>query len=150
MQGFDINLGIEDLKTALTHIRSQPESTGKAATVGFGLGGNLAFLMAARSDADCNISYYGTGIEDVLDEAPQIKKPLLMHLAEKDRYVPLTAQEKILATLNKMPKVDAWVYPGVDHAFARIGSGTYDKGAAQQANYATADFLATHIAKHRT
>jgi carboxymethylenebutenolidase len=147
--GFNVDLAIEDLKATLAFIRSQPESTGKVGTVGYCLGGKLAYLMAARSDSDCNISYYGVGLEDMLGEAKSIHTPLLLHVAEKDKFVPLPAQDRIIHTLNKMPNVEVHVYPGVDHAFARTGGANYDKEAAHRANYSTADFLATHIAKHK-
>jgi carboxymethylenebutenolidase len=144
-QGFNIDLGVEDLKATLAFIRADKGCTGKAATIGYCLGGKLAWLMAARADADCNISYYGVGIEDTLSEAKNIKKPLLMHIAENDQFVPLEAQEKILHTMNGMKNVELHVYPGVDHAFARQGGDHYDKEAAHQANYHTADFLATYL-----
>jgi carboxymethylenebutenolidase len=147
--GFDVDLAIEDLKSTLDFMRKLPESTGKAGTVGYCLGGKLAYLMAARSDSDCNVSYYGVGIEDLLDEAKNIKAPLLLHVAENDKFVPLAAQDKIIHTLNKMRNVEVHVYPEVDHAFARTDGLHYDKEAAHRANYSTADFLATHIAKHR-
>ena len=146
-KGFNIDLGIEDLKSTLAFIREDKECTGKAATMGYCLGGTLAYLMATRSNADCNVSYYGTRVHEFLDEAKGIKKPLLMHIAEKDQYVPLDAQQKILQTLNK--KAEIHVYPGVDHAFARLGGKHYDKEAARQANVRTADFLATQLAKRR-
>ncbi len=148
-QGFDIDLGIADLQSTLAYVRKIPECAGKAATLGYCLGGKLAFLMATRSDADCNISYYGVGIETLLAEAKNIKSPLLMHIAEHDQFVPLEAQHEILSALNKHPQVEIHVYPGVDHAFARIDGEHYDKEAAQQANSRTADFLATHLTRHR-
>jgi carboxymethylenebutenolidase len=147
--GFNVDLGIEDLKTTLAFIRKDKEATGKAATLGYCLGGKLAYLMAARSDAECNVSYYGVGIEERLDEAKNIKNPLLMHIAEKDKFVPLEAQEKILHAMNRMDNAEIHVYPGVNHAFARMGGQHYDKEAAHQANYRTADFLATHLGRKK-
>lgn len=143
---FDVNAGVEDLKATLSFLRKDKDCTGKVGTVGYCLGGKLAYLMAARSDADCNVSYYGVGIQDLLEEAKNIKKPLLMHMAEKDRFVPFEAQQKIRAALNKHPQVEVDLYQGVDHAFARRGGAHYDKEAAHQANYRTADFLATYLA----
>jgi carboxymethylenebutenolidase len=148
-QGFDVQHGIEDLKATLAALRGDENCTGKAGTLGYCLGGKLAYLMAARSDADCSVSYYGVGIEELLGEAVNIKNHLLMHIAEKDKYVPLPAQQKILAALNKHRKVEIHVYPGVDHAFAREGGQHYDKEAARQANARTADFFATHLGRAR-
>lgn len=146
--GFNVDLGVEDLKATLAHVRERDElTTRQVGTLGYCLGGRLAYLMAARSDADCNVSYYGVGIEDLLDESPNIKKQLLMHIAEKDKFVPIAAQQKILSALNKHKNIEIHVYPDVDHAFARQGGEHYDKEAAHQADARTIDFLATHLTR---
>lgn len=146
--GFNVDLGIEDLKATLAHIRDFDEdATRHVGTLGYCLGGKLAYLMAARSDADCNVSYYGVGIEELLDEAKNIRKQFLMHIAEKDKFVPIAAQQKILGALNKHKNVEIHVYPDVDHAFAREGGAHYDKEAARQANSRTSDFLASHLTR---
>lgn len=53
-------------------LKKLPECSGKVGTIGFCLGGKLAYLMATRSIAECNVSYYGVGIEKNLDEASNI------------------------------------------------------------------------------
>lgn len=141
-QGFDLDKGVDDLKAALAHMRAMPECTGKVGTVGFCLGGRLAYLMATRSDADCNVGYYGVGIESFLDEASNIKKPLVLHIAEEDKFVPKEAQAQIRDALKGHPQVAIHDYPGMDHAFARIGGQPYDKKAADTANQRTEDAFA--------
>jgi len=148
-KGFNVDLGIEDLKHSLAHIREDKSCTGKVATMGYCLGGKLAYLMATRSDADCNVSYYGVGIQDMLDEAKNIRHPLLMHIAEKDKFVPPEAQQKMLAALQDNKQVEAIVYPGVDHAFARPDGQHHDKAAAELANARTENFLRSHLAQHK-
>src|SRR5713226_5468052 len=101
-QGFDEAKGVADLKATLAHLRALPACSGRVGTVGYCLGGKLAYLMATRSDADCNVGYYGVGIEAALAEAGQITKPLLLHIAEKDQFCPPDAQAKIKATLSKL------------------------------------------------
>jgi carboxymethylenebutenolidase len=144
-KGFDAAKGIEDLKATLAAARAHPACNGRVATMGFCLGGNLAFRMAIESDADCNVSYYGVGIEGMLDGVPRIARPLLMHIAEKDRFVPPEAQARILAAVRGNRNVTAHVYPGVDHAFSRIGGHSWNGRAAAIANGRTAEFLAAHL-----
>ena len=48
----------------------------------------LAYDMATRSTADASVGYYGVGIDKALDEKNAIKKPLMLHLAGDDRFVP--------------------------------------------------------------
>ena len=145
-QGFDVDKGIEDLKATLAALRRLPTCSGKAGSVGYCLGGKLAYLMATRSDADANVGYYGVGIQDQLDEAKNIKKPLLLHIAEKDQFVPPEAQAKVKDALKGNPLVAVHSYPGADHAFARAGGQHYDKQAADTANQRTAEFFKKNLA----
>ena len=144
-QGFNQAKGIEDLLASLKHLRKLPGATGKAGSIGYCLGGRLAYLMATRSDADCNVGYYGVGIEELLGEASAILKPLLLHIAEKDQYCPPEAQQKIKAALSQNPNVTIHTYPGMDHAFARVGGQHYDAKAAELANTRTRDFLRKNL-----
>jgi carboxymethylenebutenolidase len=143
--GFNVDLGVEDLKSTLDFIRHDDGTNGKAGTIGYCLGGKLAYLMAARSDADCNVSYYGVGLDALLDEADNITKPLLMHVAELDKFVPPVAREKILDALTGKENITLHVYQGVDHAFARVGGEHYDPAMAATANDRTASFLNKHL-----
>ncbi|MHB1217059.1 MAG: dienelactone hydrolase family protein [Alphaproteobacteria bacterium] len=145
-KGFDEANGISDLKASLAHLRGVKGCTGKAGTVGYCLGGRLVYLMAARSDADCNVSFYGVGIENNLDEVKSIKKPTILHIAEKDSYVPPAAQAKIKSALQGHPHVTIHSYAGQEHAFARTGGKHYDKASAGLANKRSTEFFRKHLA----
>ncbi|WP_431283477.1 dienelactone hydrolase family protein [Humitalea sp. 24SJ18S-53] len=138
---FDQAKGIEDLTATLAVARKLPGANGRVGTMGFCLGGRLAFRMATGSDADCNISYYGVGLEGLLADVPKISAPLLLHIAEADKFVPPAAQAAILAGVAGNPLIAAHVYPGADHAFARIGSPAWNALAATIANGRTAEML---------
>jgi carboxymethylenebutenolidase len=144
-KGFDAAKGVADLTATLAAVRALPSCNGRAGTMGFCLGGNLAFRMAVEGDAECNVSYYGVGVEGLLDGVPRIGKPLLMHIAEKDKFVPPEAQASILAAVAGRPGIAAHVYPGVDHAFSRMGGHSWNGRAAAIANGRTAAFLAAHL-----
>jgi carboxymethylenebutenolidase len=139
---FDQDKGIADLKATLAAARKLPGGNGRAGTIGFCLGGRLAFMMATRSDSDVNVSYYGVGLEGLLGEVAGIKTPLLMHIASEDKFVPKEAQAKIIAGVKANPNITAHVYQGVDHAFARIDGQHHDARAATIANGRTAELLA--------
>lgn len=138
---FDVNLGIDDLRATYHTFRGHAESTAKVGCVGYCLGGKLAYLMAARTHIDASVSYYGVGIDQLLDEAQSIKKPLLMHIAEGDKFVTPAAQEKIKSGLAQNRNVTIHSYPLVNHAFARGGGEHYDSAAATKADARTLDFL---------
>jgi carboxymethylenebutenolidase len=145
MKRFDIDQGLQDIAATIKHLRGLPECTGKVGAIGYCLGGKLAFLTAARTDADCAVSYYGVGLDQNLNEKDKIRKPLMLHIAEKDRFVPPDVQAKVKAALSGMPSVEIYSYPGVDHAFARINGDNYDKQAADLANSRTLAFLKKHL-----
>lgn len=141
--GFNLDKGIDDLKAALAELRRL--TGGKVGTVGYCLGGKLAFLMAARSDVDAAVSYYGVGLADHSGEVASIKKPLLMHVATEDKFVPKEAQAKVKEAVAKNPNVTLHEYQGNDHAFARVGGEHYDKSAADLANGRSAAFFKQHL-----
>jgi carboxymethylenebutenolidase len=144
-QGFDQNKGAQDLVASLAHLRKLPGCSGKVGSVGYCLGGKMAYFMATRSDADCSVSYYGVGIEGVLGEAGKIKKPLLMHIAAEDQFVPKEAQAKIKQGLAANGNVTINVYEGCDHAFARVGGAHWNAAAAKLANDRSAAFFKKHL-----
>jgi carboxymethylenebutenolidase len=136
---------MEDLKATIATLRAHPACTGKVGSIGFCLGGRLAYLTATRTDVDAAVGYYGVGIEGLLDEAKNIKKPLMLHIAEKDKFVPPEAQQKVKQGLAGNPYVTIHTYPGQDHAFARVGGHSYVKSAADEANARTAAFFKQHL-----
>lgn len=142
MNAFDQDKGVEDLKVALAAARDLPACNGSAGTLGFCLGGRLAVMMATRSDSDVNVSYYGVGIDNLAAEFDEISAPLMLHIAEKDEYVPPAAVEKLLDALEENEWVDAFIYPDVQHAFARVNGIHYDARAATIANGRTTELLA--------
>ncbi len=141
--GFDADRGIEDLKAAMEFLRAHPACNGRVGTVGYCLGGLLAFLMAARSDADCNVGYFGVGIEKRIAEAGKIAKPLLLHIPEKDRHVPPEAQAVIKQ--NLAGRAELFSYPDTDHAFNRVGAASYNREVTALADDRTANFLRRHL-----
>ncbi len=131
---FDVDKGVADLKATIAHLRGHEACNGKVGSVGYCLGGKMAYLMAARTDADCNVAYYGVGLNELLDEAANITKPTVLHVASKDQFVPPEAQAAVAAGLEGHPQVTIYVYEGNDHAFARPGGEHYDEQAATLAN----------------
>ena len=133
MGQFDQPTGIKDIQATITALRNHPACNGKVGVLGFCLGGRLAYMAALGTDADVAVSYYGVGIETMLDQAGDIKIPTLLHIAEEDGFVPPEAQAAIKAGLTA-DNFDVHIYPGVDHGFARFTGMHYDEAAANLAN----------------
>lgn len=143
---FDIDQGIADIQATIGHLRTLDGTAGKIGAVGYCLGGLLAFLAAARTDADASVGYYGVNIQSFLGEAANIKKPLMLHIAANDAFVPKQAQDQILAGLKEYLLVTVHQYAGQEHAFARPGGEHYDEQAAALANRRTLDFFRLNLA----
>jgi carboxymethylenebutenolidase len=145
LQRFDVAKGVVDIQASITHLRTVPGCSGKVGAVGYCLGGKLAYLAAARTDTDASVGYYGVGIQDHVDEAASVRRPLMLHIAEKDKFVPPEAQKTIHEILSGNPLITLHDYPGMDHAFAREGGEHYDKACADLANGRTNTFFRQHL-----
>jgi carboxymethylenebutenolidase len=145
MNRFDPDAGVKDIQATITQLRGTQGCTGKVGAVGYCLGGLLGYLTAARTDSDASVGYYGVNIQTKLDEAKTIKKPLMLHIAAKDQFVPPEAQKQIVEGLKSNPLVTLHTYPEMDHAFAREGGEHYDKACADLANGRTATFFRQHL-----
>lgn len=132
---FDTDKGMSDITATVKAMRAMPQVVGKIGALGFCLGGRLAYLAAARSGVDCAVGYYGVTIDQYLGDAPSIKVPIVLHFAGEDKYAPMEAVEKIKATLKNHDNAEIYMYPGVDHAFARTGGMHYHKPSALMAHH---------------
>ena len=139
---FDYQKGTEDIIATLTAARTMADKVG---TIGYCLGGLLAYYTATRTDADVSVSYYGVGINQKLDEAKNINKPLLMHIAEEDIFVSKSQQDEIHEALDNNNLVTIHDYAGMNHAFARPDGIDWNADAAKLANNRTAEFLDKHL-----
>jgi carboxymethylenebutenolidase len=142
---FDVDAGVSDIAATIAVARALPGVNGKVGAVGYCLGGLLAFLTATRTDADASIAYYGVGIEKHVAEAEKLARPLLIHIAEEDQFVPKEAQKVILDALKDHLQIQVHTYPGRDHAFARVGGEHYDQGDAGKANGRSLAFFKSNL-----
>jgi len=141
MQKFDQPKGVDDLKATLAAARKLPGCNGRAGTMGYCLGGRLAFMMAEQSDADVNISYYGVGLDGLLADLGRVTKPLIVHIADKDEYFPAAARAKVVQAAKGHKQISTYVYPNADHAFARVGGIHWHGRSAWIANGRSAEAL---------
>jgi carboxymethylenebutenolidase len=142
---FDQPKGIEDLKATVAAARKLPGANGKVATMGYCLGGRLAFIMAEQSDADINISYYGVGLDNLLGDLNKVTKPLLLHIADQDEYFPPEGRAKVVEATKGSKLVHSYVYPNANHAFARVNGVHWDGRSAAIANGRSAEALAAAL-----
>ena len=141
MNRFDQAKGIEDLKATVAAARTLPGCNGRVGTMGYCLGGRLAFMMAEQSDADVNVSYYGVGLDGLLGELDSVRAPLLVHIADQDEFFPAEGRAKVVEATKGHEHVRTYVYPGANHAFARVDGVHWDGRSATIANGRSAEAL---------
>lgn len=138
MQGLNRDQAVADGAAVLDVLRERCPDLTRSAAVGYCFGGGVAYLMAARGVVDAGISYYGTGLQDILPEMDALKGRLLLHIAEEDHLCPPQAQRAIAQAAAKAGgRASVSVYPGAGHAFARVGGATFNREAADRANAET-------------
>ena len=142
---FNIESGVADLAAAIGSARKLDGASGKVGVMGFCMGGLLTFLTAARVGADAAVAYYGGRTDQFVAEFKDLKTPLVMHLAQDDEYIPKSAQDVISAAAEELAHVQVFVYPGQNHAFARVDGVHFDAAAAELANQRTERFFAKHL-----
>lgn len=142
-QAFDPKAGVKDIAATITHARST--GAPKIGAVGYCLGGFLAYQTACHTDIDASVGYYGVGIQRSLADAAGISKPLLLHIAGQDEFVPPEAQAEIHNALDEHGLVTLHDYPDRDHAFARQGGAHFHDADAKTANARTLAFFKEHL-----
>ena len=127
--------------SAVSFLKTHPESTGKVGAVGFCFGGLMVNRLAASSpELDAGVAYYGRQVSAA--QVPNIKAALLLHYAENDEGVNagIAAYEEALKANNK--KYTHTRLSGTQHAFSNdTGAARYNKAAADLAWARTLEFF---------
>ena len=146
MNRFDQDLAIRDIEATIRAARARLDKSGKIGCVGYCLGGRLAFMTAARTDVDASVAYYGVMLDNLLDEKHGIARPLMLHVAGADHFVPPEVQQAVHAGLDDHPRVTIHDYPGEDHGFAAEMGKRRSEQAKQLADGRTEAFFSQHLA----
>ena len=139
---FDAQQGIADAGAALDQVRGN-EKTG---AIGFCLGGMLAYLFALHQKPTCSVAYYPVGMANLLDQAPNLSVPLLIHFGETDEYADAGVRDNVANALTNKSGVEIHVYEGAGHAFNNEARASgYVPEAASLAWQRTTAFFAKHL-----
>lgn len=144
-QQYDPAAGVYDIESVIKWIRSDA-GVAKVGCAGYCLGGRLAYMAAARTDIDASVGYYGVMIDQMLDEAHHIAKPLMLHIPTADHLVGSEAQAAIHTGLDGHPRVTLHDYAGLDHGFAAETGDRRNDAGAELADSRTEAFLTKHLA----
>jgi len=134
-----------DLADAVQALRRRSEVRGRGiGAIGYCMGGRLAYLAAATAGVDAAVAYYGGGIQDMLELAPQICCPMQFHYGALDANIPLSAVDKVRAAMASK-SAEVLVYDNADHGFNCWARGSYHAASAALAHGRTLQFLAERL-----
>jgi len=132
------------LHAALRGYANLGHAEGPAAAVGFSIGAEFAFGLAARGDLQVMVSYYGLPSEE---DREQLRVPLLAHWAQHDAWDDETAPQQFVAELSDRDvEVTSHVYLDTRHGFANADIDAFDLRAAEKAWNRSVEFLTTRLA----
>ncbi|MBD7939968.1 dienelactone hydrolase family protein [Brevundimonas sp. Sa3CVA3] len=140
LKGLDEDLAVSDILATADYLASSADDDARVGVVGYCMGGKLAYLTATKA-AYPAVSYYGVGIEAVLDRHTDLMAPVLLHLPVEDSLCLPDSQARIKAALAGNPLVSISSHDGVGHAFARRKSPAFMAEAAEIADGQTIAFL---------
>jgi carboxymethylenebutenolidase len=150
-QQLDFDLAGADITATLGHLRGMDVCNGMVGSVGFCLGGTLSYLCAATARVDgrgldAAVSYYGSGVQEMLRMADGIECPVLFHYGSNDPYIPAEAIDAVERAFAGRADVTLYRYDA-GHAFSNWDAPSmYVKEAADTAWDRTLAFLDVQLA----
>jgi len=143
MQKLDMAQAARDSATALQYLRTVPEVRDhRAGIIGFCLGGGMAYLVAAASDPDVAVCYYGSAIPGNLDKAPDVHCPVLFQFGDADEYITAEQRAAVEKAFEGRPRTEFHLHHGPNHAFDNHHAAMFHHAEAAAAAWEqTAAFL---------
>ena len=143
LKSLDIERTVADLGAGVRTLKARQDMTGPVTAIGYCIGGQLVYRMAAQGMVDAAVAYYGGGIPNLLDRADSIDVPILFHFGDQDGSIPIDAVREIEKRFAGKPNAELHVYPGAGHGFNCTDRSSYDQRASALALGRTMTFLAT-------
>jgi carboxymethylenebutenolidase len=112
-----IKAGEADMADTLTHIRTLPQFSGRAAAMGFCYGGPYAILGPKRLGYDAGISCHGTRMLDFIGELDGVTAPVCIIWGDQDHAAPAEVLAAYRAVPARMPNLEVHIFPGVLHGY---------------------------------
>ncbi|MGD1010774.1 MAG: dienelactone hydrolase family protein [Candidatus Aminicenantales bacterium] len=141
-QKLDTDANIKNFVAAVRYLKTDPQSTGKVACMGFCWGGGMTNQVAVHSpDLAAAVPFYG--MQPAPADVPKIKAAMLIHYAGNDERINggIPAFEETLKNASVDYKI--FMYPGAEHSFFNDTNPAprYNKEAAELAWKRTLEFF---------
>jgi carboxymethylenebutenolidase len=112
-----IRTGEADLADTLAFLRSQPQSNGRAAVIGFCYGGPYVILGPKRLGYDAGISCHGSQMLDYTGELEGLNRPVCIIWGDADHQAPAEVLEAYRGAASRMKNLELHIFPGILHGY---------------------------------
>ncbi len=146
---------VADMTAAITYLKGRREVRPNIGTVGFCMGGRIAFLTACRNpDVKAAVPFYGGGMLSAREpggKAPieyvdGLRAPVLAFFGGKDAFIPIADVDKFRDALQRAGKqAEIVLYADADHGFMCNERPSYHPAHAREAWSKAVAFLKTHL-----
>lgn len=128
-------------------LKNQPDCNGKVGSVGFCFGGRMSLALALSRPVDAVCMFYGGGMQQLFDQLPRLKAPLLGLFGDQDQSIPVGTVQQFDGLLDQVGvDHEIVIYPNSGHAFFRdLDSSVYKPEAAKDAWQKVTKFFAAHL-----
>jgi len=146
---------VADMSSALEFLKHREEVKPVFGTVGFCMGGTVAFVTACRNpEVTAAAPFYGagmlitppSGVKARSEYVPDLRASLLGFFGGLDAFIPATEVQKlrdVLATNGKDAEII--LYPDADHGFMNEERPSYHPARATEAWAKTIAFFRSHL-----
>jgi carboxymethylenebutenolidase len=131
----------EGVKSIMTFMRKQSNCSGRFGSIGFCLGGHLAFRAALNNSIEASACFYATDIHsgtlgkkeecDTFERIGEIKGEVMLFWGRQDPHVPAEGRAKIYNELTNKKINFTWQEFNAAHAFMRDEGERYNPELAQ-------------------
>ena len=139
---FNVEQGLKDIAGAIAFARQQ--GCHGVGVLGFGLGGLLAALAAAKTDCDAAIGYSPIGVEkhpDGISIGAKTETPLSLYYAGEDALVGEGVRDEIALAFAGQQNARVFTHPHVRRHFYRWDSRERDRCALTLAEHRAGEFF---------
>jgi carboxymethylenebutenolidase len=130
-----------DVRMVIDALHQHPQCNGRLGTVGFCIGGHLAFRAALQKEMLAACCFYPTDLHsgtlgegknaDTLARASEIAGEVVMIWGRQDPHVPDEGRAKVYNALRDAKTFFSWHELNAEHAFMRDEGSRYDSEAAR-------------------
>jgi carboxymethylenebutenolidase len=131
----------DDARVVIDALREHPSCTGRIGTVGFCIGGHLAFRAALQPEILAACSFYPTDVHsgtlgegknaDTLARVADIQGELVLIWGRQDPHIPTEGRTKIREALQDAGTRFSWHEVNGEHAFMRDEGSRHDPELAR-------------------